>query len=198
MCYVTTLRLAQAWFCLHNVGQTFLSVRSCQHIFRLQNMFLGVLFCIKIILYVCCLYAKPFPRLSYSGTSIYRSRNDHFPTCTVHHFWSRMKFHINNVIYSRIHRSPNYCFTALIVCKSRSWRSISCKDRLKKKLKRCNYYLSYLSLDYRSGNTVMQSCFARGAQLRVRVISIISELYFVASGSVFSHVISSIWFICFH
>ena len=43
-----------------------------------------------------------------------------------------MKFHINNVIYSRIHRSPNYRFTALIVCKSRS-RRISRMDRLKKK-----------------------------------------------------------------
>jgi hypothetical protein len=44
-----------------------------------------------------------------------------------------MKFHINNVIYSRIHHSPNYRFTALIVCKSRSQRNISHIDRLKKK-----------------------------------------------------------------
>jgi len=68
-------------------------------------------------------------------------------------------------------------------------------DRLKKKLKRSNYYLCYLSLDYKSGNKVMQSRFARGPQLRVRVISVISELYFVASGSVLSRVISSIWFV---
>ena len=81
----------------------------------------------------------------YSGTSIYRSRNDRFPACTVRHFWSQMKFHINNVIYSRIHCSPNYRFTALIVCKSRSRRSISRMDRLKKKkLKRSIYYLLYL------------------------------------------------------
>ena len=80
----------------------------------------------------------------YSGTSIYRSRNNRFPACTVRHFWSRMKFHINNVIYSRIHRSPTYRFTALIVCKSRSRHSISRMDRLKKKLKRSNYYLRYL------------------------------------------------------
>ena len=40
-----------------------------------------------------------------------------------------MKFHINNVIYSRIYRSPNYRFTALIVCKSRSQRSISRMDK---------------------------------------------------------------------
>ena len=65
-------------------------------------------------------------------------------------------------------------------------------------LKRSNYYLHYLSLDYKSGNTVMQSRFARGPQLRVPVISVISELYFVASGSVPFHVIPSIWFICFH
>ena len=71
--------------------------------------------------------------LIYSGTSIYRSHNDHFPACTVCHFWSRMKFHINDVIYSHIHRSPNYRFTTLIVCKSRSPRSISRMDRLKKK-----------------------------------------------------------------
>jgi hypothetical protein len=63
-----------------------------------------------------------------------------------------------------------------------------------KKLKQSNYYLHYLSSDYKSGNTAMQSRFARGPQLRVRVISVISELHFVASGSV----ISSIWFICFH
>ena len=69
---------------------------------------------------------------TYSGTSIYCSRNDHFPACTVRHFWSRTKFHINNVIYFRIHRSLNYRFTALIVCKSRSWRSVSRMDRLKK------------------------------------------------------------------
>ena len=45
-----------------------------------------------------------------------------------------MKFHVNNIIYSRIHRSLNYRFTALIVCKSWSRRSISCMDRLKKKI----------------------------------------------------------------
>ena len=118
--------------------------------------------------------------------------------CTVCHFWSRMKSHINNVIFSHIHRSPNYHFTTLIICKSRSRRSISRMDCLKKKLKWSNYYLRYLSLDYKSGNTVMQSRFARGPQLRVRIISVISELYFVVSGSVLSHVISSVWFICFH
>ena len=80
----------------------------------------------------------------YSGTSIYCSRNDHFPACTVRHFGSRMNFHINNVIYCRIHHSPNYRFTILIVCKSRSWRSISRMDRLNKNLKRNIYYLRYL------------------------------------------------------
>ena len=70
---------------------------------------------------------------TYSGISIYRSRNDRFSACTVRNFWSRIKFHINNVIYFRIHRFPNYRFSALIVCKSRSRRSISRVDRLKKK-----------------------------------------------------------------
>jgi hypothetical protein len=63
-------------------------------------------------------------------------------------------------------------------------------DRLKKKLKRSNYYLRYLSLDYKSGNRLRQSRFPRGPQLRVRIINVISELYFVASGSVLSRVIS--------
>jgi hypothetical protein len=71
-------------------------------------------------------------------------------------------------------------------------------DHLKKKLKRSNYYLHYLSLNYKSGNIVTQSRYARGPQLRVHVINVISELYFIASGSVLSRVISSIWFICVH
>ena len=70
----------------------------------------------------------------YSGTTIYRSHNNRFPACTVRHFWSRMKFNINNVIYSRIHRPLNYRFTALIVCTSRFRHSISHMDHLKKKI----------------------------------------------------------------
>jgi hypothetical protein len=106
-----------------------------------------------------------------------------------------MKFHINTVIYSRIHYSLNYRFTAF-VCTSLSRHSISRMDRLKKKkLKRSNYYLHYHSLDYKSGNTVMQSRFARGPQLHFHVISVISKLYFVGNGSVLSRVISSIWFV---
>ena len=73
-------------------------------------------------------------RHKYSGISIYHSRNDRFPARTVRRFWSCMKFHINNIIYSRIHRFPNYRFTALIICKSRSQRSISRIDRLKKNI----------------------------------------------------------------
>jgi hypothetical protein len=67
----------------------------------------------------------------------------------------------------------------------------------KKKIE-VKYLFFALTLDYKSGNTVMQSRFARGPQLHVCVISVISELYFIASGSVLSRVISSIWFICFH
>jgi hypothetical protein len=67
-------------------------------------------------------------------------------------------------------------------------------DRLKKKLKQSIYYLRYPW----TINLARQSRFARGPQLCVHVISIISKLSFVASGSVLSHVISSIWFTCFH
>ena len=70
--------------------------------------------------------------LQYSRTLIYHSRIDRFPASTIRHFWSRIKFHINNVIYSRIHRSPNYCFPAFIVCKSTSRHRISRMDHLKK------------------------------------------------------------------
>ena len=151
----------------------------------------------SLVLEAAVIWYKKF-HFIYSGTSIYRSRNDRFPACAVRNFWSRMKFHINNVTYSRIHRSPNYRFPALIVCKSRSRRSISRMDHLKKK----NWSKVFIngftfSLDYKFGNTVIQSRFARGPQLRV-CVSVTSEPYFVASGSVLSRVISSIWFICFH
>ena len=102
----------------------------------------------------------------YSRTSIYRSRIDRFPASTIRHIWSRIKFHINNVIYSRIHRSPNYRFPAFIVCKSPFRQSISCMDRLKKKLKRS--ICVTFSLDYKFGNTVKQS---RDLQLHVSDIS---------------------------
>ena len=84
--------------------------------------------------------------MMYSGTSIYRSRNDRFPACIVRNFWSQMKFHINNVIYSRIHCSPNYRFPALIFCKSRSRRSISRVDRLKKKIEAKHLLMALPSL----------------------------------------------------
>ena len=60
-----------------------------------------------------------------------------------------------------------------------------------KKINRCVYYLRYLLFGLYFGNTVMQSHFARGPQLRV--ISVTSELYFVASGSVLSRVFYFLW-----
>jgi hypothetical protein len=48
----------------------------------------------------------------------------------VRHLWSRIKFHINNVIYFRINRSPNCRFSAYITCKSRSQHSIFHMDFL--------------------------------------------------------------------
>ena len=76
------------------------------------------------------------------------------PACTVRHIWSQMKFHINNVIYSHIHYSPNYHFTTLIVCKSQSWCSISRMDCLKKR----NWSEVFIicvtfSLDYKFGGS---------------------------------------------
>jgi hypothetical protein len=87
--------------------------------------------------------------LNYSGISIYRSRNVHFLVFTVHHLWFRIKFHINNVIYFCIHRSPTYRFSAFIACKSCSRHSICHMDFLawfvwEKKLKRVIYVESML------------------------------------------------------
>jgi len=86
---------------------------------------------ICLCLYLC-MYVHTCVNKKYSRTSIYRSRIDRFPASTIRHFWSRIKFHINNVIYSRIHRSPNYRFPAFIVCKSTSRHRISRMDHLKK------------------------------------------------------------------
>jgi hypothetical protein len=110
----------------------------------------------------------------YSGTLIYRSCIDHFSACTVRHCWSQIKFHINNVIYSHIHRSPNYRFPAF-VCKSLSRHSISRMDRLKKNEAKYVLYLFCVtfSLDYKSGNTVMQSCLPRDLQLRIQLFHVV-------------------------
>jgi hypothetical protein len=63
-----------------------------------------------------------------------------------------MNIHVNNVIYSHIHHSPNSLFTALIVCKSRSRRSISLMDRLNKKfLSEVFIICITFSLDYKFG-----------------------------------------------
>ena len=112
---------------------------------------------------------------NYSRTSIYRSRIDCFPASTIRHFWSRLKFHINNVIYSRIHRSPNYRFPAFIVCKSTSRHRISRMDRLKKNSSEVTF-----SLDYKFGNTVKQS---RDLQLHISDISF-SFHWFISVSSV--------------
>ena len=109
----------------------------------------------------------------YSRTSI-----DRFPASTIRHFWSRIKFHINNVIYSRIHHSPNYRFPAFIVCKSTFRHRISRMDRLEKKLKRS--ICVTFSLDYKFGNTVKQS---RDIQLHVSNISF-SFHWFISVSSV--------------
>jgi hypothetical protein len=93
-----------------------------------------------------------FPRVIhgwYSGISIYRSRNVRFLVFIVRHLWSQIKFHINNVIYFCIHRSPNLSFIRLYRCKSRSRHSICHMDFLawfvwEKKLKWAIYVGSVL------------------------------------------------------
>jgi hypothetical protein len=62
------------------------------------------------------------PRL-YSELSIF-----HFQVFFVHHLCSRIKFHINNVIYFCIFRFPYFSFFRLFRCKSRSRHSISHMD----------------------------------------------------------------------
>jgi hypothetical protein len=53
------------------------------------------------------------------------------------------------------------------------------------------FSLSVLHINAKFGNAIMQSRFAHGPQLRIRVLRVISKLYFIASGSVLSRVMSS-------
>jgi hypothetical protein len=65
-------------------------------------------------------------------------------------------------------------------------------DHLKKKFEAKYFLFALPSLwTINLATHLMQSRFARGPQLRVRVISVISKLCFVASGSVLSRVMSS-------
>jgi hypothetical protein len=48
----------------------------------------------------------------YSVLSIHRLRYVRFSVFTVRHLSSRIQFHINNVIYFRIHRFPELPFSA--------------------------------------------------------------------------------------
>jgi hypothetical protein len=50
----------------------------------------------------------------YSVLSIYGPRNVRFSVFTIRHLSSRIKFHLYNVIYFRIHRFSNSCFPAFI------------------------------------------------------------------------------------
>jgi hypothetical protein len=100
---------------------------------------------IYMMLKFLALQAAPY---IYSGISIYQP-NVRFLVFTVRHVWSRIKFHINNVIYFRINRSPELSLSTFIACKSRSRHSISHMDFLtwfvwEKKLKRAIYVGSVL------------------------------------------------------
>jgi hypothetical protein len=78
----------------------------------------------------------------------------------------------------------------MIVCKSLFWRGISHTDPLEKKTFEINYLLFSLP-SFWTVNLATQSPFAWDRQIHVRVIGVISELHFVASGSVISCVMSS-------
>jgi hypothetical protein len=56
-----------------------------------------------------------YQKWNYSGISIYRSHIIRFQVFIVDHLCSRIKFHINNVIYFCIHCSPTYRFPAFFV-----------------------------------------------------------------------------------
>jgi hypothetical protein len=61
----------------------------------------------------------------YSVLSIYRPCILRFSVFTVRHLRSRIKSHINNVIFSRIHRFLEQPFSRIHSCKKRSRHSIS-------------------------------------------------------------------------
>jgi hypothetical protein len=61
----------------------------------------------------------------YSVLSIYRPRILRFLVFTVRYLRSRIKSHINNVIFSRNHRFPEQPFSRIHSCKKRSRHSIS-------------------------------------------------------------------------
>jgi hypothetical protein len=85
--------------------------------------------------------------LKYSGISIYQPRNVRFPVFTMHHHWFRIKSHINNVIYFRIHRSPKLSFFPTQHFPHGFFRMV----RLRKKLKRAIYVGSVLHTSAKCG-----------------------------------------------
>jgi hypothetical protein len=106
----------------------------------------------------------PFGTPVYSWISIYRSHNVRFLVFIMRHLWSRIKFHINNVIYFRIHRSPDLSFFRLYRCKSRSRHSICHIDFLawfvwEKKLKRAIYVGSVLRTSAMRGRLYVRTVY---------------------------------------
>jgi len=122
---------------IHCLQLSHISIYSCyplsSAIQHLNILLLSTVFSYPTSQYTAAIhYLQLFHISIHSRTSIYCSRINRFPASTIRHFWSRIKFHINNVIYSRFHRSPNYRFPAFIICKSTSRHRISRMDRLKK------------------------------------------------------------------
>jgi hypothetical protein len=125
----------------------------------------------------------------YSGISIYRPRNFRFSVFTMRHLWSRIKFHINNVIYFCIHRSQNCRFSAFIACKSRSWHSISRMVHLRKKLKRAIYLGSVLHTSATCGRLYVR---IQSTRIYLRYILFASHVTFSFKSSILALVFSSL------
>jgi hypothetical protein len=114
-----------------------------------------------------------------------------FPVFTMHHLWSRIKFHINNVIYFRIHRSPNCRFSAFIACKSRSRHSISLMAHLRKKLKRAIYVGSVLHTSATCGRLFVCMCVCiQSTHIYMRYILFASHMTFSFKSSILALVFS--------
>jgi hypothetical protein len=83
----------------------------------------------------------------YSVLLIYQPRILRFSVFTIRHLWSWIKSHINNVIFSHIHRFPELLFSRIHRCKKRSRHSISrinfsaSIDRLRKKILKRDIYV---------------------------------------------------------
>jgi hypothetical protein len=121
-----------SWNIPHCISVSSVSVSSCsahKHIVLFQSL---MIFLVKILfiywskltwrfwLSNCethCWKLSDNLSMQYSVLSIYRPHILRFSVFTVRHLRSRIKFHISNVIYFRIHRFPELPFSRIYRCK---------------------------------------------------------------------------------